>query len=90
MFFHVILCEQIYKLYLKKQKFKIDFYSRINVVYSCYYYKIRVFLLFNENQEFCLFASVLMKSFVISYLSLVTIKVSSSLSSGSPRILSRI
>ena len=31
-FFHVTLREQIYKLYLKKQKFKVDFYSKIKFV----------------------------------------------------------
>ena len=49
MFFHVILCEQIYKLYLKKQNFKTDFYSKIKFVYRYNHYKTRVFYLFNEN-----------------------------------------
>ena len=99
MFFHVILRKQIYKLYLKKQKIKTVFYSEIKYFCSYYFYKIRIFLLLNEIYKFYLFFNTLTRPFVTSHLplalvtchlSLVTIKVSSSLSSGSPRILSRI
>ena len=66
------------------------FYSEIKYFCSYYFCKIRIFLLLNEIYKFYLFFNTLMRQFVISHLSLVTIKVSSSLSSGSPRILSRI
>lgn len=52
MFFHVILCEQIYKLYLKKQNFKTDFYSKIKFVYRYNHYKKECFIYLTKIKSF--------------------------------------